>query len=169
MGRCHTPSNDETSTFTCTQLTSDFMAGLLSSHQMFSHRQLVRLMFLCVCLSLITQAYPCGSNPLQLVQKIADAKGVTYKQLLSNLEFRRQVNYLYKKYARCVGIVETGTYKRSMEPRMTDTTDNSDKDSTDLQDNGDIYRRSDSFYKKSMLMKPRPDARNQGQPFYFYK
>ncbi|CAI9741326.1 Hypothetical predicted protein [Octopus vulgaris] len=146
----------------------NIVTGLLSSHKMFAQKQLVGLMFMCVCLSLITHAYPCGTNPLQVVQKIADAKGVTYKQLLSNLEFRRQVNYLYKKYARCVGIVETGTYKRSMEPQLLQSSESSMMDPSNYQDHGDIYRRSDSFYKRASLLK-RQDTNNPGQPFYFYK
>lgn len=51
--------------------------GFLSCHKMFHEKDLIRMLFVCVCLCLVSQAYPCGTNPLKVAQKLADAKGNT--------------------------------------------------------------------------------------------
>lgn len=53
--------------------------------------------------------------------------GMTVDELLSNNDFRQKLNSLYQKYAKCISIVETGQFKRSIDPQLLPN------DSTELE------------------------------------
>lgn len=153
----------------CGKIARNTLSGFLSCHKMFHEKDLIRMLFVCVCLCLVSQAYPCGTNPLKVAQKLADAKGMTVDELLSNNDFRQKLNSLYQKYAKCISIVETGQFKRSVDPQLLPNDSTELETPAESQSAGGLQRRSDSFYKRSMFMKPRRLRNYSGEHFYFYK
>ncbi|KAL8560028.1 hypothetical protein ACOMHN_041498 [Nucella lapillus] len=90
---------------------------------------LLKVFFVYLCLLHVTPGHPCGRNPISRFQPLTKMLGRDINSLLnllrtSNPALYQQVQDEWRRYADCVGLVDTGYFKRSMgqagPPRILD-------------------------------------------------
>ncbi|XP_045172662.1 uncharacterized protein LOC123534462 [Mercenaria mercenaria] len=78
----------------------------------------LKILFVCVCVCHVCPAHPCGNNPLLLVDNFAKLKGYPQDHVLSFMKDRAPNDYgklmsELREYLECTQMVNTGYFKRS--------------------------------------------------------
>ncbi|XP_033748413.1 uncharacterized protein LOC117333291 [Pecten maximus] len=85
---------------------------------MVKKKDLLKIFFIYICLCHPSPAHPCGDNPLRNLMFISERTGRSIDSVLTLLrEFDiaayKHFQFLFNNYAACVGMVDTGYFKRS--------------------------------------------------------
>ncbi|KAK7477445.1 hypothetical protein BaRGS_00031347, partial [Batillaria attramentaria] len=85
---------------------------------MVKKEDLLKIFFIYLCLCHVAPGHPCGNNPLRRFRPLSRMLGKDVNTLLnllkdSNPTLYRQVQAEWRLYADCVGLVDTGYFKRS--------------------------------------------------------
>ncbi|KAJ8312508.1 hypothetical protein KUTeg_009881 [Tegillarca granosa] len=90
----------------------------MTYRRMVKKKDLVKILYIYICFCHVCPGHPCGDNPLRNFMFIAQQ---TRRNLPFVLEALRSINAgafkdlqrEYQMYAECVGMVDTGYFKRS--------------------------------------------------------
>ncbi|KAL4223865.1 hypothetical protein ACF0H5_017329 [Mactra antiquata] len=79
----------------------------------------LKILFVCVCVCHVCPAHPCGDNPLRLVDNFSRNRGVDTDTLLVYIRSNYPTEYSklmsdYTAYLDCTQMVNTGYFKRSI-------------------------------------------------------
>ncbi|KAK3084786.1 hypothetical protein FSP39_019001 [Pinctada imbricata] len=85
---------------------------------MVKKKDLVKVFYIYICLCHVCPAHPCGDNPLRQLVRISSSTGRDLQNVLItlrhiNVNAYQQLRNEFQRYAACVGVVDTGYFKRS--------------------------------------------------------
>ncbi|KAK6184013.1 hypothetical protein SNE40_002250 [Patella caerulea] len=85
---------------------------------MIKKEDLCRVFLVYVCLFHVVPAHPCGENPLRGFISLSRVTGRDVNRLLgilenANFDLFKRIEGEWNSYANCVGMVDTGYFKRS--------------------------------------------------------
>ncbi|OWF36422.1 uncharacterized protein LOC110441707 [Mizuhopecten yessoensis] len=85
---------------------------------MVKKKDLLKIFFIYICLCHPSPAHPCGNNPLRNLMFISDRTGRSIDSVLVLLRdfdiyAYEHFQYLFNNYAACIGMVDTGYFKRT--------------------------------------------------------
>ncbi|XP_046572826.1 uncharacterized protein LOC124280880 [Haliotis rubra] len=96
---------------------------------MVRKKDLGKVFFIYLCLFSVCPAHPCGENPLRGFMSLSRLTGKNVNHLLgilrsANTDLYGRLERNWQLYANCVGMVDTGYFKRSGSPALSDRASN---------------------------------------------
>ncbi|VDI23041.1 Hypothetical predicted protein, partial [Mytilus galloprovincialis] len=136
---------------------------VLTYRRMVKKKDLVKIFFIYMCLYQMVPAHPCGENPLRSIISLSSQTGQGLRFVLDKLkqmDYRvyRHLQSNFQRYAECVGMVDTGYFKRSDRHALISinpftSLDNND-DATGYIDNSrsvdDVYKSNDDNREQTL-------------------
>ncbi|XP_060067389.1 uncharacterized protein LOC132547624 [Ylistrum balloti] len=85
---------------------------------MVKKKDLLKIFFIYICLCHPSPAHPCGDNPLRNLMFISERTGRGIDSVLTllrqfDIAAYKHFQFLFNNYAACVGMVDTGYFKRN--------------------------------------------------------
>lgn len=92
--------------------------GILTYRRMVKKKDIVKVFVIYLSLCHVCPAHPCGENPLRRLISISFKTGHPLRSVLLLLRemdgnVYKQLQVDFQRYAGCIGIVDTGYFKRS--------------------------------------------------------
>nr|XP_022345939.1 uncharacterized protein LOC111138324 isoform X1 [Crassostrea virginica] len=92
--------------------------GILTYRRMVKKKDIVKVFVIYLSLCHVSPAHPCGENPLRTLISISFKTGHPLRSVLLALRemdgsIYKQLQVDFQRYAGCIGIVDTGYFKRS--------------------------------------------------------